>query len=71
MQGFRYRPELLEGVPEELTYTLKQYEDWFLLEPPKLKMISDHFAQELEKGLTVEGGSIVSTSPGWISSRTD
>ncbi|KAJ5205393.1 Hexokinase N-terminal [Penicillium cf. griseofulvum] len=60
MQGPRYRPELSEGegVTQELTNALKQYEEWFLLDPPKLKMISDHFAQELEKGLTVEGGSI-------------
>ncbi|KAJ5521173.1 hypothetical protein N7527_005288 [Penicillium freii] len=58
MQGVRYRPELLEGLPEALTTELKKYEDWFLLEPPKLKAITDHFARELEKGLTVEGGSI-------------
>ncbi|KAJ5933051.1 hypothetical protein N7516_007540 [Penicillium verrucosum] len=58
MQGVRYRPELLEGLPEEITTELKKYEDWFLLEPPKLKAITDHFTRELEKGLTVEGGSI-------------
>ncbi|CAI7665340.1 unnamed protein product [Penicillium glandicola] len=58
MQGFRYRPELLEGVAEELTKEIKKCEDWFLLDPSKLKEISDHFARELEKGLTVEGGSI-------------
>lgn len=62
MQGVRYRPELLEGLPEEITTELKKYEDWFLLEPPKLKAITDHFTRELEKGLTVEGGSIVSTN---------
>ncbi|KGO74277.1 Hexokinase, N-terminal [Penicillium italicum] len=55
MQGFRYRPELVEGLPEELTKELKKYEDWFCLDAPKLRMISDHFAQELEQGLTVEG----------------
>ncbi|KAJ5375595.1 Hexokinase [Penicillium concentricum] len=54
MQGLRYRPDLLNGVAEELTNELIEYEGWFLLEPPKLKVISDHFAQELEKGLTVE-----------------
>ncbi|KAJ5972889.1 uncharacterized protein N7479_002807 [Penicillium vulpinum] len=54
MQELRYRSELLEGVAEELTKELKKYEEWFLLEPHKLKVISDHFAQELEKGLTVE-----------------
>ncbi|OQE19183.1 hypothetical protein PENFLA_c019G06257 [Penicillium flavigenum] len=58
MQGLRYRPELLEGLPEELTKELKKYEDWFWLDAPKLKTISDHFAKELEKGLTIEGGSV-------------
>lgn len=62
MQGIRYRPELMEGLPEALITELKKYEDWFLLEPPKLKAITEHFARELEKGLTVEGGSIVSTN---------
>lgn len=62
MQGFRYRPELLEGLPEDLLVELKKYEDWFWLDPPKLKAISDHFSQELEKGLSIEGGSIVSTN---------
>lgn len=51
----------MEGLPEALAIELKKYEDWFLLEPPKLKAITDHFVRELEKGLTVEGGSIVST----------
>ena len=60
MQGFRYRPELLEGLHEELTKELKKYEDWFWLDAPKLKTISGYFAKELEKGLTVEGGSVVS-----------
>lgn len=62
MQGFRYRPELMEGLPEALAIELKKYEDWFLLEPPKLKAITDQFVRELEKGLTVEGGSIVSAN---------
>lgn len=52
----------MEGLPEALITELKKYEDWFLLEPPKLKAITEHFARELEKGLTVEGGSIVSTN---------
>lgn len=71
MQGFRYRPELQEGLPEELTKELKKYEDWFWLDASKLKMISDHFAKELEKGLTIEGGSVVSIHCPmiWVSSR--
>jgi hexokinase len=61
MQGFRYRTEILQGVPEELTQSLKQYEDWFLVDTDKLKAITAHFVNELVKGLSVEGGSIVST----------
>ncbi|KAJ5256693.1 Hexokinase [Penicillium angulare] len=58
MAGFRYRPELLDGISEhELAY-LKQYEDWFILEADDLKRITDHFVKELEKGLTKEGGNI-------------
>lgn len=63
MQTFRYRPELLEGVTEDLTGELKQYEDWFMVDGAKLKLITDHFVKELEKGLSLEGGCIVSTIP--------
>jgi hexokinase len=59
MSSFRYRPEILEGVPERLTQNLKQYEDWFVLDAAELKKITDHFVAELEKGLTKEGGNIV------------
>lgn len=60
MAGFRYRPEILEGVPDMETEYLKEYEEWFTLEPEQLKKITDHFVTELEKGLTKEGGNIVS-----------
>lgn len=66
MSDFKYRPEILEGLSDHLTRDLKQYEDWFMLDAPMLKKITDHFVKELEKGLTVEGGNIVSiTSPSW------
>ncbi|KAJ5734646.1 Hexokinase [Penicillium manginii] len=58
MSSFRYRPEILEGVPERLTQNLKQFEDWFVLDAAELKKITDHFVAELEKGLTKEGGNI-------------
>ncbi|KAJ5362392.1 Hexokinase [Penicillium brevicompactum] len=58
MQTFRYRPELLKGVTEDLTGELKQYEDWFMVDGAKLKLITDHFVKELEKGLSLEGGCI-------------
>lgn len=60
MPNFRFRPELLEGLPDHVTRPLEQYEDWFLLGPPALKKITDQFVQELNKGLTKEGGNIVS-----------
>lgn len=59
MSSFRYRPEILEGVPEHLTRHLKQFEDWFILEAAELKKITEHFVKELGKGLTIEGGNIV------------
>lgn len=60
MLGFRSRPGILKGVADHITHDLKQYEDWFTLEPPMLKQITSHFAKELNKGLTNEGGYIVS-----------
>jgi hexokinase len=60
MQNFRYRPEILEGVAEQLTGALKEYEDMFIVDGAKLKIITDHIVKELEKGLSVEGGTIVS-----------
>ncbi|CAG8293429.1 unnamed protein product [Penicillium salamii] len=60
MHTFRYRPELLEGVAEQLTEELKQYEDWFIVDGAKLKAITEHFLTELDKGLSLEGGCIVS-----------
>lgn len=59
MSGFRYHPEILEGVPAWLSSELKQYEDWFVIEAPELKKITDHFVKELERGLTKDGGNVV------------
>jgi hexokinase len=42
------------------TEYLKQYENWFILEPKDLKRITDHSVTELNKGLSEEGGTIVS-----------
>ncbi|KAJ5638356.1 Hexokinase [Penicillium lividum] len=58
MSGFRYHPEKLEGMPANKIEYLKQYEDWFIIEPEDLKRITDHFVTELEQGLTKEGGNI-------------
>ncbi|OOQ90278.1 Hexokinase [Penicillium brasilianum] len=58
MPSLSYRPEMLADVPEERISFLKQYEDWFTVETPKLKKITDHFVKELDKGLSKEGGNI-------------
>lgn len=63
MSSFPYRPEMLDGVADHIACDLKEFEDWFTLESPQLKEITGHFIKELEKGLTVEGGNIVSRSP--------
>ncbi|KAJ5557503.1 Hexokinase [Penicillium frequentans] len=65
MSGFRYRPEILQGIPDHETTYLKQYEHWFILEPEQLKRITDHFVRELEQGLSKEGGNIP-MNPTWV-----
>ena len=60
MSFLRYRTDILTGIPEDRIQFLKQYEDWFTIEAPKLRQITDHFVKELEKGLSEEGGNIVS-----------
>lgn len=42
---------------------IEELERLFTIDTEKLKKITDHFVHELDKGLTVEGGSIVSVSP--------
>jgi hexokinase len=56
---------MLTGIPEERIEFLKQYEEWFTIDTPALKRITDHFVNELDKGLSKEGSSIVS-SGAWI-----
>ncbi|KAJ5203878.1 Hexokinase [Penicillium cinerascens] len=60
MLGFRTSAEILTGAADHMTRDLKQYEDWFTLEPPMLKQITNHFVKELDKSLTNEGGNITS-----------
>jgi hexokinase len=61
MSGLRHRPETLADIPDERIQFLAQYEDWFTVETRELKKITDHFVNELEKGLSKEGGNIVSS----------
>lgn len=51
---------LMNEVPEELKHQIHRLEELFTVPKEKLKQISDHFVSELEKGLSVAGGSIVS-----------
>lgn len=50
----------MADVPADLMDQIKRLEELFVVPTEKLKAISDHFVSELVKGLTKEGGSIVS-----------
>lgn len=52
----------MADVPKDLLAQMKKLEEIFTIPQDKLKQISDHFVSELTKGLTKEGGSIVSTT---------
>ncbi|EOO03246.1 putative hexokinase protein [Phaeoacremonium minimum UCRPA7] len=57
-------------VPKDLLQEIKQLEEQFTVKPEKLKQITDHFVSELDKGLSVEGGSIP-MNPTWVMSFPD
>lgn len=48
MQGLR--PQLVEGIPEHVYDKVRQVEDSFVVSTPGLKIITNHFINELEKG---------------------
>lgn len=50
----------LADVPKDLLDQINRLEELFTVPQEKLKQITDHFINELAKGLSVEGGSIVS-----------
>lgn len=50
----------MADVPKDLLDQINRLEDLFIVPAEKLKEITNHFVKELEKGLSVEGGSIVS-----------
>ena len=58
MQGLR--PQILEGLPDHVYGKIRELEDSFVISTPGLKTVTNHIVWELEKGLTVEGGDIVS-----------
>lgn len=58
MQGFR--PRILEGIPDDVYDKIRQLEDSFLVSTPGLKRVTNHIVDELKKGLSLDGGDIVS-----------
>jgi hexokinase len=51
---------LLDEASKDIKDQIERLEDIFTVPTDKLKKITDHFMSELDKGLSVEGGSIVS-----------
>lgn len=50
----------MADMPKDLKEQIDRLEEMFVVNTDKLKAISNHFVKELEKGLSEEGGSIVS-----------
>jgi hexokinase len=57
-------------IPKDLLEQIQHIEQLFTVDTDKLKAISDHFVNELAKGLSVEGGSIP-MNPTWVMSFPD
>ena len=51
----------MADMPRDLKEQIEKLEEIFVVPTQKLKEITDHFVKELKKGLTKEGGSIVSS----------
>jgi hexokinase len=51
----------MADVPKDLADQIARLEELFTVPREKLKQITDRFVHELEKGLSVEGGDIVSS----------
>ena len=50
----------MADVPKDLLQEIRKLEDLLTVGTAKLKHITAHFVDELDKGLSIEGGSIVS-----------
>ncbi|KAK4691031.1 hexokinase, partial [Lecanoromycetidae sp. Uapishka_2] len=55
----------MADVPDDLLEQIKYLEKIFTVDQAKLKEVTNHFVKELEKGLSVEGGSIP-MNPTWV-----
>ncbi|KAL2167520.1 hypothetical protein VTG60DRAFT_1143 [Thermothelomyces hinnuleus] len=58
----------LADAPKDLISEIKHLEELFTVDTAKLKEITNHFVNELAKGLSVEGGSIP-MNPTWVMSQ--
>ncbi|PNH69880.1 hypothetical protein VD0002_g625 [Verticillium dahliae] len=57
-------------LPQDLVQEIRHLEEILIVKASKLKEITNHFVSELEKGLSVEGGSIP-MNPTWVMSFPD
>lgn len=55
----------MADMPRDLKEQIDKLEELFVVSTSKLKEISNHFVDELERGLSKEGGTIVSTPKLW------
>ncbi|CAK7218763.1 hexokinase [Sporothrix eucalyptigena] len=60
----------LADIPKDLKQEIANLERLFTVDQTKLKEITKHFVSELDKGLSVEGGSIP-MNPTWVMSFPD
>ncbi|KAL1839490.1 hypothetical protein VTJ49DRAFT_1465 [Mycothermus thermophilus] len=58
----------LADAPKDLVNEIKHLEELFTIDTAKLKEITNHFVNELAKGLSEKGGSIP-MNPTWVMSR--
>ncbi|KAJ2900500.1 Hexokinase [Zalerion maritima] len=58
------------SLPQDLRHEIQKLEEQFSTDAAKLKQITDRFISELDKGLSVEGGSIP-MNPTWVMSFPD
>ena len=55
----------MADMPRDLKEQIEKLEEIIVVPTKKLKEITDHFVKELKKGLSKEGGSIVSSFQTW------
>ncbi|KAK3354316.1 hexokinase [Neurospora tetraspora] len=60
----------LDNIPKDLRKEIEHLERLFTVDGAKLKEVTNHFVNELEKGLSVQGGSIP-MNPTWVMSFPD